>query len=148
MNARYPKSSLVLFAGLLLLANCRQKDQPLQLADLTVGEHLYVARIVAVERAKSVALVHPGVGAALLDSLRTTWGDSLESDTLAGLSDNPNRSVGLGKLLLRVLKAEQDSLLWDPGASRLHLPLPDPNRPGRVRIPNSQPTAEAAVPRN
>ncbi len=131
----------------MLLSGCRNRDQALELSDLTTGERLYIEHIVTLERAKSVALIHRETGAALLDSLAAAWGDSVQPDLLRGLNRNPERSVALGELLLRVVTAVQDSLLWDPGKNRLHLPLPDPNRPGRERIPNQQNNPADAVPR-
>jgi hypothetical protein len=139
--------TLVLLGGLLLLGGCQKEAKTLELPDLTVGERLYFERIVAVERAKSVALVHREIGAALLDSLAAAWGDSAQTDVLHGLNGNPEHSIAVGELLLRVITAEQDSLRWNPGASRLHLPLPDPNRPGRERVPDPENKPEAAVPR-
>ena len=138
MNRRIPKSALVLCCGLLLVASCCQQELTLHVSDLTADERFYFEHVVAVERAKSCALIHPDSGAALLDSLAVAWGDSIQSEILAGLSGDPRRSVALGELLLRVVAAEQDSLLWDPGFNRLHLPLPDLNRPGRERVPDPQ----------
>ncbi len=147
MKARLTKPTLALLGGLLLLGSCRQESRPLQLADLTAGEHLYFERVVAIERAKSVAFIRPDIGAALLDSLATAWGDSAQSEILAGLSPDPDRTIALGELLLRVVTAAQDSLMWDPGYNRLHLPLPDLNRPGRQRVANPESKPEGAVPR-
>ena len=135
MNVRALNSALVLCGGLFLLASCRQQEPTLQVSDLTAGERNYFERVVAVERAKSYALIHPEPGAVLLDSLAAAWGDSIQPEILAGLTGNPRRSVAVGELLLRIVTAEQDSLLWDPGFNRLHLPLPDLNRPGRERVP-------------
>lgn len=135
MNARVLESALVLCGGLLLLASCRQQELTLHMSDLTADERFYFEHVVAVERAKSVALIHPESGAALLDSLAAAWGDSIQPEILAGLSGDPRRSVAVSELLLRVVSAEQDSLRWDPGNNRLHLPLPDLNRPGRERVP-------------
>ncbi len=127
--------SLTLAAALalLLLAGCRDRDPTLRLSDITPGERLYIERIIALERAKSMRLIYPRIGDALFDSLASAWGDSVKPETLAGLSQDPTRAVALGELLLRVVSAEQDSLSWAPGSSRLHLPLPDPDRPGRLR---------------
>ena len=135
MNVRALNSALVLCGGLFLLASCRQQEPTLQVSDLTAGERNYFERVVAVERAKSYALIHPEPGAVLLDSLAAAWGDSIQPEILAGLTGNPRRSVAVGELLLRIVTAEQDSLLWDPGFNRLHLPLPDLTRPGRERVP-------------
>ena len=141
MNTRIAKSALILGGGLLLLAGCRQQNRTLQLSDLTAPERTYFEQVVAVERAKSVALIDLDVGSALLDSLAAAWGDSVQSTTLAGLSGSPSRSVAVGELLLRVVTAEQDSLRWHSGTNRLRLPLPDLNRPGRERVP-AAPAAE------
>jgi hypothetical protein len=143
MKARVPTPALILCGGLLLCGGCRQKTDTLQLADLTAGERLYFEQVVAVERAKAVALIHRDLGASLLDSLATAWGDSVQPELLAGLTHDPNRSVAVGELLLRVVTAEQDSLLRDPGTSRLHLPLPDPNRPGAAPVPAATPDSLA-----
>ncbi len=140
-------ASLLSVAGLTLSAGCQHNSGNLSLTDLTPPERLYCERVIALERARTVALIHRETGETLLDSLATAWGDSVKPETLDGLSPDPRRSVAVGELLLRVLKAEQDSLRWDPGHSRLHLPLPDPDRPGRQRpvLPDS--TSGAAVPR-
>jgi hypothetical protein len=79
-----------------------------------------------VERAKAVALVYRENGEALLDSLAAAWGDSAGSETVRGLSGDPSRSVVFNDLLLRVVSAEQDSLLQVPGRNRLQSPLPSP----------------------
>jgi len=115
------------------------------MSDLTAGEQLYFERVVAVERAKSVALIHRETGATLLDSLALAWGDSVQTELLNGLSRDPDRSAALGELLLRVVTAVQDSLMWDPGENRLHLPLPDLNRRGRERVPEPKDKPAAAV---
>ncbi len=136
MKSYLPKPTVGLIAGLLLFSGCDIKDQPLELSDLTAGERLYFERVVAVERAKSVTMVYRATGEALLDSLATAWGDSAQADVLKGLGGDPYHATAISELLGRVVKAEQDSLLWDPGFNRLNLPLPDPNRPGRTRITN------------
>ena len=148
MILRDPKFILGLATSLLLLAGCREQEPILQLADLTAGERLYFERVVAIDRANSVALIHRDQGSALLDSLATAWGDSVLPATLDGLTGDPYRNVALGELLLRVVIAEQDSLRWDPARNRLNLPLPDLNRPGRQRVPEPEGDPTGAVPRN
>ncbi len=155
MKLRDPKfilglatSILLLVGSLLLLTGCREQEPTLQLADLTAGERLYFERVVAIDRANSVALIHRDQGAALLDSLAAAWGDSVLPRTLDGLTGDPYRNVALGELLLQVVMAEQDSLKWDPSRNRLNLPLPDPNRPGRQRVPDPEGDPTSAVPHN
>lgn len=139
---------MALFAGLFLLGGCSQQEKTLELADLTAGERLYFERVVAVERAKSVALVYRATGEALLDSLAAAWGDSAQTDILKGLSGNPTHSMAVAELLGRVVDAEHDSLMRDPALNRLHLPLPDPNVPGRELSAATTTDTTAAVPRN
>lgn len=141
MKARVFTPALILGSGLLLLGGCRQQNGSLQITDLTVGERLYFEQVVAVERAKSVALVHRDLGESLLDSLAAAWGDSVQPELLDGLTGDPNRAVAVGELLLRVVTAEQDSLLRDPGVSRLRLPLPDLNRPEGLSVPAAEANA-------
>jgi len=139
MKSYLPKSTVGLVAGLLLLGGCGPNDRPLTLSDLTAGERLYFERVVPVERAKSVALVYRTTGEALLDSLAAAWGDSAQTEILKGLEGDPYHAQAIADLLGRVVAAEQDSLLWDPGFNRLHLPLPDPQRPGRTRVTADKP---------
>lgn len=124
---------VAVLCGLLLTGGCRQPDGDLLLADLTAGERSYFDHVIAVERAKAVALVSRDAGDALLDSLAAAWGDSIAPQLLVGLSGDPDRSAAVNQLLLRVLAAEQDSLQMDAGGYRLNLPLPDPDRRGRER---------------
>ena len=109
-----------------LLAGCDEEPAPLQLADLTADEHLYLERIVQLERAKAVALVDRETGLALLDSLAADWGDSSLAETKALVPSEPQRSAAVADLLLRILAAENDSLLHAPRPDRLAAPLPDP----------------------
>jgi len=138
---------LLSFGGSGLLGSCRHQERTLKLADLTPGEHLYCQRIVALERAKTVALIDRQRGEALLDSLAAAWGDSVVPETLAGLSRDPDRSVAIGQLLLRIVTAEQDSMKRNPGDSRLGLPLPDPDRPARPRPGSRDKKHDGTVPR-
>ncbi len=108
---------------------CGQRERPLQLADLSYSERLYVERFVTLERARAVALVDVDRGQALLDSLGRAWGDSALEWTLGTLPRDPRRVAGLYNLLSRMLTAESDSLVNAPKARRLAAPLPDP-RPG------------------
>lgn len=113
--------------AVLLLPACESDEHPdLQLDDLNQDEQLYVTRLVTLERAKAVALVDRATGDALLDSLATAWGDSARTETQSGLPGNPVRSGKIGKLLIRILEAELDSLIWAPRPDRLTAPLPNP----------------------
>jgi len=116
-------AALWLLAG----AGCSPEGgRPLRLSDLTSTERLYVTRFVTLERARAVALVDPGRGGALLDSLAVGWGDSSLAAVRAALPEDPRRQALLHGLLGRILRAEQDSLLDAPRPDRLGAPLPDP----------------------
>ncbi|MBU8871570.1 MAG: hypothetical protein KOO60_11960 [Gemmatimonadales bacterium] len=118
--------SIVLLSCLLSAMGCRQEKPDLELKDLTTAENLYLTRIVVLERAKAVTLVDRKTGTALLDSLAAAWGDTSLATALAGAPANPSRSARVHELLIRVLKAERDSLLKAPRPDRLAAPLPDP----------------------
>jgi len=129
INTKTVTCVLAIGAGLLSLLSfvgCGGQDRPLRLTDLTAPEHNYCEHIVLLERAKSVARYDRDRGDALLDSLAAAWGDSVESDTIAGLSTDPYRIAALAEFLGRVVAAEQDSLRQHPGLNRIHLPLPEP----------------------
>ena len=128
---------LLLSAALAALGGCQKTDSELRLADLSEAEHLYVARIVILERAKAVALVDRTAGYAVLDSLAVAWGDSALETTLVGAPSDPHRSQRVHELLTRILKAERDSLILAPRTDRLAEPISDPP-------PESPP--EAAIP--
>ncbi len=96
------------------------------LDDLGPGELLYVHRVVSLERAKAVALVDRTAGTALLDSLAAAWGNNSLDETVAGVPGDPVRAGAVGRLLARILVAEQDSLVMAPRPDRLAAPLPDP----------------------
>ncbi len=147
MRIHIPTTSIILLSTLLLLGSCDKQDQPLQLSDLSASERLYFERVIAMERARTLGLIYRDVGEALLDSLGVAWGDSIGPEIRAGLTSDPYRSQALGELLLRVVTAEQDSLKWDPGTSRLHMPLPDPNRRGREHTPVPKTAPGDAAPR-
>lgn len=125
------RPTLAALAALLaaVAPGCGRRERPLQLADLSYSERLYVERFVTLERARAVALVDVDRGQALLDSLGRAWGDSALEWTLNTLPRDPRRVAGLYNLLSRILAAESDSLLNAPKARRLAAPLPDP-RPG------------------
>ena len=108
---------------------CGERDRHLGLDDLMPAERRYVERVVVLERAKAVALVDPEAGTALLDSLAEAWGDSAMADTRALAPREPRRSAAVASLLLRVLQAEEDSLVQAPRPDRLARPLPDPVPP-------------------
>jgi hypothetical protein len=138
----FPRSSwsvaLLLVATCILSSGCTKEPQPLQLADLTPGERLFIARVVTLERAKAVALVDRPVGEALLDSLAAAWGDSSLALTLRGVPSEPRRSAAVSDLLTRILTAEEDSLLNSPRPDRLTAPIPDP-------IPEVQPNIQLEI---
>lgn len=111
----------------LLLTSCDSKPpEDITLADLTAGEKLYITRLVTLERAKAVALVDRDTGNVLLDSLAIAWGDSARVETASGIPSLPQRAELVGRLLHRILVAEEDSLLHAPRPDRLHAPIVDP----------------------
>lgn len=114
---------LVILGALL---GCENASTSLALSDLTPDEHLYLTRVVVLERAKATALIDLDRGLALLDSLRLAWGDSSRAFTLAAAPNDPARAALVGALLSRVLVADQDSMALDPTSIRLDAPLPDP----------------------
>ncbi|MBK6900310.1 MAG: hypothetical protein IPH09_14025 [bacterium] len=123
-----PAGRAVAALWLLAVAGCGPEGgRPLQLSDLTPPERLYVTRFVTLERARAVALVEPGRGGALLDSLAIAWGDSSLAAARSALPADPRRQALLHGLLGRILRAEQDSLLDAPRPDRLDAPLPDPS---------------------
>lgn len=124
-------------ALLLVCAGCEKDTPPLRLDDLNGGEYVYVERMVLLERAKTAALLDRDVGAALLDSLASAWGDSSLQATLTGAPGGPVRAAAVSTLLRRVLSAEQDSLLVIPGQDRMHSPLPDPDPSPDPATPSS-----------
>jgi len=114
-------------AGLLaLVPACDREPQPLQLADLTAEETLYIRRLMILERAKAVLMVDPPTGHVLLDSLAASWGDSAAAETVALVPRDPDRSVAVHELFGRIIEAETDSLLDAARPDRLNAPLPDP----------------------
>ena len=116
----------ILFSCLLVGTGCEREKPDLQLRDLTETETRYLTRIVVLERAKAVALADGEAGTALLDSLAAAWGGDGLAETLAGAPAAPRRSAQVHRLLVRILKAEQDSLMEAPRPDRLSAPLPDP----------------------
>lgn len=127
----------VLLAAFVLpvLAGCGDDPAGLGLDDLTPGERRYVERMVVLERAKAVGLVDRPRGDALGDSLAAAWGDSALERTLAGLPDDPRRAAAVGRLLVGILLAEQDSLVFAPRPDRLAAPLPRPAAPAPADAP-------------
>lgn len=109
-----------------LAAGCEQETPDLRLVDLTEAEHRYLTRLVVLERAKTAALVERDRGEAVLDSLATAWGDSVQQETLSGMPTDATRVRAIGLLFGRIMRAEHDSLLAHGGFARLHAPLPDP----------------------
>lgn len=146
MTTRFPfRRVFFLFLPVALMAagGCEKEDTPLELADLSGPEYLFVERMVLLERAKAVALLDREVGDTLLDSLATAWGDSSLPFTLAGAPQDPIRAEAVGTLLRSVIEAEQESLMTTSGLDRLDLPLPEP-RPAPQ--PDEESAAEADAP--
>lgn len=117
----------LLALGLLFsLAACETPDKDLQLADLSQDEHLYIQRLIVLERAKAIAFNDHTLGDVVLDSLSLAWGDSAQTLTAQMAPKEPLRSAAVHDLLARILAAEQDSLMAVPLRRRLAAPLPDP----------------------
>ncbi len=120
----------LLALGLLFtLVACETPEKPLQLADLSQDEHLYIERLVVLERAKAVAFNDHTLGDVVLDSLALAWGDSAQTETAAMAPQDPLRCAAIHNLMGRILAAEQDSLMEAPFRRRLSAPLPDPVPP-------------------
>ncbi|MGD9548618.1 MAG: hypothetical protein AB7V45_13915 [Candidatus Krumholzibacteriia bacterium] len=123
---RAKKGLACLAATLVLAAGCEKGEPRLEVADLTPGELVYVQRVVVLERARAVALMDEPLGEAILDSLASAWGDSSLERTIELAPAEPERAVLVNDLLLRILEAEEDSLMEAPRADRIARPLPDP----------------------
>ncbi len=107
-------------------AGCSRQPRPLAPRDLEATERTYVTRLIVLERVKAAMLVDPRRGAAQGDSLVVAWGDSARERTAAMAPADPARAVRVHDLLLRLLAAEQDSLLRRGGLRPLDAPLPVP----------------------
>jgi hypothetical protein len=118
--------ALLILALSLFQGACDRSEKPLQLGDLSSGEYTYIERIIILERVKAVALNDRDLGNTLLDSLTLAWDDSVESQTGKLISTDPHRSKTVHELLLRILVAENDSLVEAPLPRRISAPLPDP----------------------
>lgn len=122
--------ALRLVAGLLLLgvaaAACSRKERPLRPRDLTSDETRYVDRVLVLERVRALLLIDGGRGISVGDSLAIAWGDSALPETLAMAPAAPERAARLHDLLLRLVVAEQDSLVARDGRRPLDAPWPTP----------------------
>lgn len=107
-------------------AGCSRQPRPLAPSDLDGQERTYVTRVIVLERVKAAMLVDGRRGADLGDSLLVAWGDSAREHTAAMAPAEPTRAVRVHDLLLRLLAAEQDSLLRHGGLRPLDAPLPTP----------------------
>lgn len=113
--------------ALAAAAGCdRPAPPPLRPRDLGRDETQYVTRVLVLERVKARFVVDPPRGAALGDSLATAWGDSALPRTLDLAPVEPQRAERVHALLLRLLAAEQDSLLRRGGLRPLDAPWPVP----------------------
>lgn len=111
----------------LAAAGCeRPAPPPLGPRDLGRDEAQYVTRVLVLERVKARLVVDPARGAALGDSLAAAWGDSALPRTLDLAPAEPLRAERVHALLLRLLAAEQDSLLRLGGLRPLDAPWPAP----------------------
>lgn len=108
------------------LIGCSRQPRPLTPSDLDGQERTYVTRVLILERVKAAMLVDGHRGGALGDSLLVAWGDSARERTAAMAPADPARAVRVHDLLLRLLAAEQDSLLRRGGLRPLDAPLPTP----------------------
>lgn len=124
-RARHLPAAFAL-ASCVAAAACTHRESQLTPRDLTRDEVLYVTRVLVLERARAAVLTDPGRGAALADSLRTAWGDSALPRTVELAPADPERAAGVHQLLLRLLAAEQDSLLRLGGRRPLDAPWPAP----------------------
>ncbi len=107
-------------------AGCSRQPRPLALGELDGQERTYVTRVIVLERVKAAMLVDGRRGATLGDSLLVAWGDSARERTADMAPAEPTRAVRVHDLLLRLLAAEQDSLLRHGGLRPLDAPLPAP----------------------
>lgn len=118
--------ALALLAILLAAGGCMSRTRPLEPADLRADERQYLSRMLILERVKATLLVDASRGAVLADSLSAAWGDSARSLTLALAPTDPERAALVHEFLLRLLAAEQDSLLRHGGRRAVTAPWPTP----------------------
>lgn len=105
-------SALVLALTLLAVSGgCARRERPLTPRDLTEDESVYVTRVLVLERVRAALVDDPVRGSVLGDSLAAAWGDSAQPRTLDLAPTDPDRAALVHELLLRLLAAEQDSLL-------------------------------------
>ncbi len=135
-------AAVVLAAALLAAAGCRESGRALRPQDLSRDEAAYVDRVLVLERVRAALLVDAVRGVALGDSLAAAWGDSALPQAVALAPTEPGRAELVHELLLRLLAAEQDSLLAHNGLRRLDAPWPTPadsvagaGFPGASRVP-------------
>jgi hypothetical protein len=107
----------------LCAAACDEPADSLELSDLSAGELEYVTRYVVIERAKAVHAVDPELGNSLLDSLAMSWGDSNAAEIDRRQAEDLPRRALVNRLLVKVLEAEEDSLLLAGRPDRLTAPL-------------------------
>ncbi len=105
---------------------CSNDPGELEFQQLRPAERQYVERYIVLERARAVVMNDPLRGAAILDSLAETWGDTAASSAEGWLPADPYRAARLQELLARLLAAEFDSLVQAPYPRRLTAPLPMP----------------------
>lgn len=108
------RAASVLVLALTLLAaagGCARRERPLTPRDLTDDESVYVTRVLVLERVRAAIIDDPIRGSVLGDSLAAAWGDSAQPRTLDLAPTDPDRAALVHELLLRLLAAEQDSLL-------------------------------------
>lgn len=120
---------LVLTMLLVLLAaagGCARRERPLTPRDLTDDESVYVTRILVLERVRAALVDDPVRGSVLGDSLAAAWGDSARTRTLDLAPADPDRAALVHELLLRLLAAEQDSLLRLGGRRAIDAAWPAP----------------------
>lgn len=105
---------------------CDRRERPLTPRDLTDDESVYVTRILVLERVRAALVDDPFRGSALGDSLAAAWGDSARARTLDLAPTDPDRAALVHELLLRLLAAEQDSLLRLGGRRAIDAAWPAP----------------------
>lgn len=116
----------LLTAFLPAASGCSRGERGLRPDELTRDEAAYVERVLVLERVRASLLVDEARGLAQGDSLAAAWGDSSLPETLALAPTDPGRAALVHELLLRLLAAEQDSLLARGGLRPLDAPWPAP----------------------
>ena len=119
------------FALTICLQGCDHTPKELVLSDLNPAEMQYLSHYLIIERARAVYAVDPELGNSLLDSLAVAWGDSDAVEINSALPvDLPRRAL-VNRLLVRILEAEEDSLLLAARPDRLSAPITDPPPPAQ-----------------